>query len=207
MISSSVILEFILGSRKIINLDRGWVIKKQNYCNEKFGFYPQEALAILSREVIWSFLGGFIVVVWFLRVISSTFVENRPEFKALKIIKIGLVGKCPNNGSKSLRGHELDYKSYKCIGGICLCPCQYLVPSVVSPSISWLKWYWVASWVFKNKSRKFGSKSSLQREENEFVVVLVNSAVAMGHLTRSVLRMDYFSLSIKLVGFTVSPLF
>lgn len=115
-----MILEFILGSRKTRNLDRGWVIKKQNHCNEKFGFYPQEALAILSREVIWSFLGGFIVLVCFLRVISSIFVENRLELEALKRIKIGLVDKCFNNGSKSLRGHELDCKSYKCMGGVCL---------------------------------------------------------------------------------------
>ena len=48
---------------------------------------------------------------------------------------------------------------------------------------------------------------TVQREENEFAVVFVNSGVAMGHLTRSVLRMDYFSFRSKLVGFTVSPLF
>ena len=61
-----------------------------------------------------------LLLVWFLRVISSIFVENRLELEALKSIKIGLVDKCSINGSKSLKGHELDYKFYKCMDGVCL---------------------------------------------------------------------------------------
>lgn len=58
--------------------------------------------------------------VWFLKVISSSFIENRLELEALARMEMGFVEKCFNNRSKIFRGHELDCKLYKCMGGVCL---------------------------------------------------------------------------------------
>lgn len=121
-----MILEFIFGRGKTRNLGRGWVIKNLNHCNEKFEFYPRYALAISSRKVIQSFLGGlcvclgWVVLCLFFKVISSSFIENRLELEALARMEMGFVEKCFNNRSKRFRGHELDCKLYKCLGGVCL---------------------------------------------------------------------------------------